>query len=432
MGGAPAAVLIFSVLGWGCQPVEQEVDPSSTTSTAPALRGAIFGRVLTNGGTTYEGPMRWGGDEEVLWGHYFNGSKADNPWAVHVTPEQLPKERISIGVFGIEFASWERPLDLGRPFMARFADLTRIERRGREIRVTLKSGTEFILDRYGSDDLADGLRIWDDRRGVVDLTEQHIRTVEFLSTPVVGPAPSPLHGTVRTRQGDFTGLLQWNRTDALAHDELSGVASVEVVNLRFDSIRSIARSSSDSSLVTLLDGREMAVSGTPEVGRGNRGVYVDDPRYGRVLVSWNAFERVDFGPGGTGPAYDDFPSGQPLRGSVTTLAGERRVGRLVYDLDESETTETLDAPAGGVDYAIPFGLIATIVPDGADERDTRRARLVLHGGEEVLLERSGDLGPGHAGLLVFASELAPPTYVPWADVERVDFDRPAEMYPATH
>jgi hypothetical protein len=185
-------------------------------------------------------------------------------------------------------------------------------------------------------------------------------------------------------------------------------------------------------LVTLLDGREMAVSGTPEVGRGNRGVYVDDPRYGRVLVSWNAFERVDFGPGGTGPAYDDFPSGQPLRGSVTTLAGERRVGRLVYDLDESETTETLDAPAGGVDYAIPFGLIATIVPDGADERDTRRARLVLHGGEEVLLERSGDLGPGHAGLLVFASELAPPTYVPWADVERVDFDRPAEMYPATH
>jgi hypothetical protein len=27
-------------------------------------------------------------------------------------------------------------------------------------------------------------------------------------------------------------------------------------------------------------------------------------------------------------------------------------------LDESETTETLDAPSQGVDYTIPFGLIA--------------------------------------------------------------------------
>jgi hypothetical protein len=96
--------------------------------------------------------------------------------------------------------------------------------------------------------------------------------------------------------------------------------------------------------VTLLDGREIVLSGTAKVG-GNRGVYVDDPRYGRVLVSWDAFERVDFSPGGSGPAYGDFPPGRPLTGSVTTRAGRRLAGRLVYDLDESETTETLDAPS---------------------------------------------------------------------------------------
>ena len=100
---------------------------------------------------------------------------------------------------------------------------------------------------------------------------------------------------------------------------------------------------------------------------------MDDRRYGRVLVSWDAFERVDFSPGGSGPAYDDFPPGRPLTGGVTTRAGRRLAGRLVYDLDESETTETLDAPSQGVDYTIPFGLIASIVLPGP-RRARRRAR----------------------------------------------------------
>lgn len=33
-----------------------------------------------------------------------------------------------------------------------------------------------------------------------------------------------------------------------------------------------------------------------------------------------------------------------------TLSDGRVTGRLVYDLDESETIETLDAPSQGVDY----------------------------------------------------------------------------------
>jgi hypothetical protein len=71
-------------------------------------------------------------------------------------------------------------------------------------------------------------------------------------------------------------------------------------------------------------GREIALSGTREVGRGNRGIYVDDRRYGRVLVSWGAFDRIDFNAGGTGPAYTDFPRGRPLTGTVTTRT-ERRL-----------------------------------------------------------------------------------------------------------
>src|SRR4029079_7991980 len=103
----------------------------------------------------------------------------------------------------------------------------------------------------------------------------------------------------------FPGFVQWDREKCVGSDGLDGHTAGGERRLRFDTIRSIARRSRDSSRVTLKDGREIVLSGTREVGHGNRGIYVDDRRYGRVLVSWDAFERIDFSPGApedTGPA----------------------------------------------------------------------------------------------------------------------------------
>ena len=408
-GGAFATVLVLLVLAAGLREPEQDVDPVTATSTAmppspseaaEANEGFLYGRITTDDGATYEGRLRWGGDEEAFWGDYFNGFKDENPWGVHVPPEQL-KERRPIEIFGVKVAQWDRQIDLGRPFMGRFGDIARIEALGRDIRVTLKSGTVFDLDRFSSDDLADGVRVWDSRRGVVDFDEGRIRIVELFPTARLGGVPDRLHGTVRTRRGDFTGFVQWDREDCVGTDELDGHNADGELSVRFDTIRSIERNSPDSSLVTLLDGREIVLSGTRAVGRGNRGMYVDDRRYGRVLISWDAFERVDFSPGGSGPAFGDFPPGRPLMGSVTTRDGRRLAGRLVYDLDESETTETFDAPSEGVDYTIPFGLIASIMPAGGEERGVQRARVTLQTDEELQLERTGDLREGNAGMLIF-------------------------------
>jgi hypothetical protein len=437
-GGVFATVLVLLALAARHGAPQQDVGPAAATSpaitpstaaAAEAHQGFLYGRVTTYGGVTYEGRLRWGGDEEAFWGDYFNGSKDENPWVAHVPPQRLPKERRPIEIFGVEVAQRERQIDLGRLFMARFGDIARIEARGVDVRVTLKSGTVFDLDRLEASDFDDGVRVWDDRRGVVDLDSLPIRTIELLPTARLGAAPYRLHGTVRTRQGDFTGFVQWDRQECVGSDELDGHTDNGELSLRFDTIRSIARRSRDSALVTLLDGREIVLSDTREVGRGNRGIYVDDPRYGRVLISWDAFERVDFSPGGGGPAYGDYPPGRPLTGSVTTRGGRRLAGRLVYDLDESETTETLDAPSQGVDYTIPFGQIASIVPSGREERGAHHSRVALHNGEELLLERTGDLGEGNAGMLVFVDGRQSPEYVPWTDVEQIDFDRPPAMYP---
>ena len=74
-------------------------------------------------------------------------------------------------------------------------------------------------------------------------------------------------------------------------------------------------------------------------------------------------------------------------------------------------------------------LIASIVPPGREERRAQRARVTLHDGEELQLERSGDLGERNAGMLIFADGRQRPEYVSWTDVEQVDFDRPPAMFP---
>jgi hypothetical protein len=46
-------------------------------------------------------------------------------------------------------------------------------------------------------------------------------------------------------------------------------------------------------------------------------------------------------------------------------------------------------------------------------------------GEQLRLERRGDLGDANAGMLIFAGGSQRPEYLLWTDIERVDFHRPA-------
>lgn len=400
--------------------------PIATAVDAEPHPGLLYGRVSTIDGLTYEGRLRWGGTQEACWGDFFNGGKKGNPWAEQLTPEQLPKERHAIEVFGFEFGQRETPINLYRLFMTRFGDIARIEARGQDVRVTLKSCTVFDLKRSDASDFDDGVRVWDKRQGMVDLNSLRVRLIELLPAPPGGPAPDRIYGTVHTRAGDFTGFIQWQNEQRLGTDVLHGNSAEGEVRLRFETVRAIARSGPEKSRITLFDGREIELAGTQDAGRNIRGIYVDDPRYGRVLVSWNAFERLEFHPEGSGPAYDDFPPGGPIAGSVTTRAGHRLTGRLVFDLDESEITDTLDAPSQGVNYIIPFGLVASIALPGAE---ARQAKVTLHSGETLQLNRAGDLGDTNAGLLVFTAANQRPEYIPWSEVARIHLDRPKAMYP---
>jgi hypothetical protein len=434
-----ALVLLAVVAGYrifvadvGGTPPRRPAMPTPTGSTPVAthaagddLRGFLYGRVTTVAGVTYQGRLRWGRDQEAFWSDPFNGVRRESAWLHHVPRERQPRDRLPVELLGFQLS--RRESNAGRLVMVRFGDVARLEANGRAVRLTLKGGAAVDLDRLEAGDFDDGVRVWDGSRGVVDLRSAEVRTIELLPTPPLGAAPYRLFGTVRTTEGDFTGFLAWDREESVGSDELHARAAEGEVALRYDTLRSIARVEGGST-ATLLDGREIALADSGDAGDGNRGVYVDDPRYGRVLVSWSALQRVDFAAGGSGPGYGEFPPGRPLTGTVTTRAGRELTGRLVYDVDESESIETLDAPAHGLDYNIPFGLIASIELPRVGEPD-QRARVTLHRGEVLRLERAGDLGEGNAGVLVFGAGRERPEHVPWNQLERIDLERPPAMYP---
>lgn len=397
---------------------------ASATAAPPAgdTRGFLYGRITTRGGSTYEGRLRWNTKEEAFWGDFFNANKAGLPYLKYL-PGEVRRRRQSVEVFGMPTGiHWGSLDNQGRQLFARFGDLRRIAvgKGGEDTVVVLKSGVRYQVSS-GSNDLGSGteIAVWDRQAREVRVRWNEIRAIDFLPVPAGLDVPAfRLRGTVHTESGTFRGYIQWDQDECLSSDELDGRTREGEVSLRMGEIRSIAKQSRTSSQVVLRDGRTLVLSGTNDVDASNRGINVSDSRFGRVLIPWSAFRRLDFDPAGdSGPAYTDFRSGRPLFGKVTTTQGKTWRGRLVYDADESETMETLDGSRRDIEYNIPFARIAFLLPE-----KTNSSRVVLKGGQELRLEGTADVGRDNAGMLVFMRGQKKPRYIPWGEVRRIDFE----------
>lgn len=386
----------------------------------PDTEGFLYGTVSTRSGNEYVGRLRWG-TEESFWGDHFNSTKEDLPWWDEVPKGHRGREN-TFKLFGLELTWRDEDSEAGRQLIARFGDIDRIEVTGRDDAVlVMKSGKQVEIEG-GSNDLGGGteIAVWDDSLGKVEIDWPDVERIRFHATPAdLDVDVHRLYGVVRTTEGAFRGWIQWDKDECLSMDELDGeTRDGDDVEIPMGNIRSIERRGWSSSRVTLRDGREMVLDDSNDVDDDNRGIFVETGRLGRVLVSWDAFERADFeDPPGSGPAYGDFVPGGPLRGTVTTRDGAEHTGRLVYDVDEEETWELLGGERDGIEYDVPFSLVASVTPTGRD-----RSRVELTNGEVLELEDSADVGEGNAGVVILADGERP-LYVPWDDVERIDFGR---------
>lgn len=387
--------------------------PSSALLAAEA-KGFLYGTVSTRSGATYEGRLRWG-KEEAFWTDHFNASKESRPLAREIPKRHRDGEQ-TLRVLGRSFGMrWNE--EAGRQLIVRFGDLRSILPHGSdEATLVLKSGGKLEIGG-GSNDVDGRVTVWDRSLGEVQVDWDKIRRVDFKPAPADLPGlPARLFGTVRTTSETLRGFVQWDKEECLSTDLLDGETEDGKLAVEMGKVRSIERRGKGSSTVTLKDARELVLRGTNDVDDDNRGIFVDDPRFGRVLVPWRAFDRVDFEEAGSGPGYDDFPVLGPLEGAVTTRAGAVHKGRIVFDVDESEGWESLDGESARLEYSIPFFMVASVSPAG-----TTRARVTLKGdGRELTLEDSTDVTDANAGVFVLEGA-DKKTYVPWQDVKRIDF-----------
>lgn len=376
--------------------------------------GYLYGRVTTVDGDSYTGQLRWG-DEEAFWDDIFNSNKIENENLDYLDRDELDEVRDrKRNPFSF---LWDDDDEFTHLFAVRFGDMSRIDvhRRG-EITVEFRNGEHLELEG-GSNDVQEPVTVVDAKAGVVQVRWKRIRQIEFMPTPakLEHKLGEPLYGTVRSSEGEFTGLIQWDHHECLSTDELDGDTRDGDMSLEFGNIRSI-RKHRRGSMVTLASGTEIYLTGSNDVDSDNRGIVVKDPSFGRVLIGWRDFEEITFQtPAPTsGPGYEHYASAHAISGTVHAR-GASYDGRIVYDLDEAWDFEMLHGSSGDTEYLIPFREIARIAPHGS-----RRAEVQLRSGRTISLEESQDVSRRNDGVLIFTDSRRP-TYVSWRDVDEIVF-----------
>jgi hypothetical protein len=378
------------------------------------LQGFLYGTVETRFGQKYTGVIRWG-KEESFWDDHFNSVKVDLPYRKYL-PDGERRQRKVIEMFGKDVdVSWEGDY-AARQFVARFGDIVSIEPAGKErADVHLKGGTVECVDG-GSNDVGIEITIYDESLGELKVPWERIDKIMFRPTPPnVDVAGQRLFGDVTTEVGEFSGFIQWDSDECLSTDKLDGESEDGKMSIPFGKIQSIAREGSHSR-VRLTDGREVTLSGSNDVDESIRGILVEDPRYGRVKIGWNAFEQVTFRKSrDTGRAYEDYPASHEIRGTVRGRDGQVHSGRIVVDLDEAYTWEILNGSSADIDYLIPLNSVRSIEPQ------RRGSLVVLRGGAQLDLREGKDVSDESDGVLIWTRETIK-TYLAWDDVQRIDFE----------
>lgn len=190
----------------------------------------------------------------------------------------------------------------GRRRKIKFANIKSIARySSRAAQVMLKSGEELVLG--GTNDVNSGNRgiiVSDPGFGQVKVGWRDFKIVEFTDDESKTSYDTfdggrRLNGTVYTEDGEaYTGRIRWDNDEEYSWELLDGHAGKLQFDIEFGKINAIEKESSRSVQVTVLDGRQFELSGSNDVSRGNRGIFIETGEGDLVIVEWDEFKRVEF------------------------------------------------------------------------------------------------------------------------------------------
>ncbi len=379
----------------------------------------IYGKITTISGETYQGQIRWG-KEEAFWFDHFNSEKPRNEFLKYLDDDQLDDLK---GDGNRKSWNWNwNSNSCGvntHTFVCHFGDIRSIEpRRGERVDLTLKNDQVIRLDG-GSNDIGAKVKIHDEEIGTLSLDWDMIEKVEFMDTPtdLKSAFGEPLYGTVHTYSGEFTGYLQWDHDERLTLDELNGDTESGSFDIAFGNIASI-ESTRRGSKVTLRSGRKLHMTGSNDVCSDNRGIIINLPGQGRVDVTWDEFEKIEFStaPAGGDLSYASYSAPKNISGRVMSKDGKEYTGDIVFDLDEEYELEILDGKRDKLEFLFPFRYVRSISP-----KTRKTSEVKLRDGSSYELEDMVDVSEDNDGILVFSSD-DDYQYIPWDEVEKIELN----------
>jgi len=164
------------------------------------------------------------------------------------------------------------------------------------------------------------------------------------------------------------------------------------------------------------DGRELRLEESNDVDSGNRGVAISDPALGRILISWDEFDFVEFKDPPPGPSYDSFDGGKRLHGTVYTESGEKYTGDIKWDDDEEYSWEMLNGNYEDAQFDIEFGFVKSI-----EKISSRSSTVTLKDGRSFKLRDSNDINSENKGIYVSTGQ--DEITVDWDEFEKVEFSK---------
>lgn len=371
-------------------------------------RPYIYGKVTTYSGE-YTGQIRWS-KEEAIWLDLFNAEKVDK--VIEVQDQNTDWSLTSI---------WkDNKSSVRHQFNCQFGDIQEISGISKS-RIVLvnKQGVRITLDGSGYNDVGATIYVQDVELGLIKVSWDKIRKIEFFEGKKKGPLMSgeALYGTVSTfRKGDFEGYVIWDVDERLGEDVLDGDTHGDDLSIPFKNIKSI-KGGDKGSDVELKSGRTFYLTGSNDVNSGNRGIVVMNPQIGYIEIPWNDFDKVEFTEPKMVFSYSDFKRPVGINAQIYTRNAKSFYGQIVYDLDEFWEYEIIEGMDDKIRYNIPIRNIQSIRP-----RNDSYSEVKLKNGKELLLGKLRDVTRANAGVLMMNQKDKKSKYIDWDDIEEIIFD----------
>ncbi len=404
---AAACALALAALATPAPTLAAQARDRESAPGAEVAADRIWGRVHTRDGGEYEGFIVWRGRGvgDGAWTDVLEGFR-EVPGGFHeawlsATERTRPVRTIELKGYRISWDEEDPEFPSSAAAGVRFGHVAEVEVDGDRFLARLRPAdgeSEAPSVRFGVPSRRRAaLQVFDRHAGEREVPWRDLRRAEFFAPPAGVVAPSRrLHGAVEDRSGrTFTGYVAWDSDEILDSEALDGWdEDGDDREIPFKDVLSIERDLG-TTRVALASGGELALSGTNDVGRGNRGARVFDPALGMVHVEWDELASLRLeAPSGATAAYEDFAGSWRLEGRVVTEQGDTLSGLLRWNAEHEWSWELLRGTSRGVGLAIEFGAVARI------ERKAAGAAVTLADGRVFDLEAPADLDWESRGIFV--------------------------------